>query len=635
MSVTESVETISEAFLREALSEADLNALRLALYHQTQDEELAEMKVSTFPVRGGAFEAKVLAKDHHADLIEKAIAYLSDPNRTIRPHPEKQEAERMMALFQDRELAQPELDFGFEDLGFDPLSRDRAWRRKPSDRVLEDFEVTIVGSGISGIAASIQLARLGIKHELIEKRVGHGGTWYINDYPNARVDISTFLYQYKFEANYPWKSVFATQAELLEYLDFIVDKYGVRERIRYETELQSAKWEEPSKQWALEIRTPDGRVQKKKTNAIISAVGLFGTPKLPNIEGIETYEGQIFHTTEWDHSVELEGKRIAVIGTGSTGTQLMPRLAETADHITVYQRTPSWITPVKNFKATVSKPMRWLLDNMPGYANWQTYSLHVAELQLQEFHELDQDWIKQGGQVSEKNDQLRKVLTEYIRSKTDSEEQFKKLLPNYAPVARRLVVDNGFYDALARDTVDLETDPIAAITPTGIRTRSGAEKDFDIIALSAGFHVSRYLWPVDYVGRDGETLETLWEPDGPRAHLGVNLPGFPNLFVIYGPNAQARAGSYHSWIEILIRYITGLITSMLEEGAQSIEVKRSAYDAYNQKMDEAMQSTLWEQEGQGGYYVNDQGRSGVNMPWRIYEFYEFVTNDSLEEFSLD
>lgn len=621
------------AFVRRAIAQADMNALRIALYHQTGDSALLDMALSRFPVRGGAFEARVVAREHHDAIAARAFAYLTDPARPSRPPPSRDEAEQLMQHFQGGDLTPAALDFGFGDLGFDKGARDAGWTAKPAPGRLEDFEVTIIGAGISGLAVARQLGRLGLKHRLIEKRDNFGGTWHINDYPEARVDISTFLYQYKFDLEYPWKSHFATQSELVDYMDYVVDKYDLRDRIELNTELLAATWNDGTARWELTVRLPDGTIEHRATNIVISAVGLFGTPKMPDIAGIDDFEGAMFHTTRWDHRFVPDGKRIAVIGTGSTGTQLMPALAEKAEQLTVYQRTPSWITPVHDYHGTVSPELRWLLDTMPGYANWHVYSLHVADLQLQEFQDLDREWIARGGKVNERNDRLRENLTRYIREQcADRDDLYDQLVPDYAPTARRLVIDNGFYQALRRENVALDSTGIDHITRTGIVSRDGTNREFDLIVLGAGFQVSRYLWPTTYRGRGGMTLEQLWEADGARAHVGINLPDFPNLFVIYGPNAQARSGSFHSWIEVLARYICGLVTHLIETDGASIEVSREAFESYNARMDEAMKSTLWEVEGKGGYYVNEQGRSGVNMPWRIYDFYEMLRTPDMADF---
>ncbi len=625
-------ETVDDEFIEQALKQADMNALRLALYHQTGDPELAAMDVESIPVRGGAFEARVIHRDYHPEIRKKAMAYLTKGDHDIKPPPSLEEAQPLMELFQGRTLDEAAVAFGYEDLGFADIPRDRPWKARPNGQKLANFDVTIIGTGFSGIAAAVQLDRLGIKSTMIDRYDGIGGTWLVNDYPEARVDVPTFLYQYKFDRDYQWKSFFATQPELLEYIDYIVDKYALRDRIELSTELKSATWDETTKKWTLELQKGN-KVETRQTNVLISAAGLFTTPKLPDINGIENYTGEMFHTTDWNHDFDPAGKNIAVIGTGSTGTQLMPALAEEAEQLTVFQRTPNWITPVQGYHDKVTPEQQWLFNNMPGYRSWFIYQLHVGDIWVQNFHEIDLEWIASGGRVNEKNQKLRENLIEYIRSKVgDREDLFEKLVPEYAPLARRLVIDNGFYDALVRENVELETDGIEEITKSGIRTVGGKYREFDLIILGAGFHVSRYFWPVKYQGRGGITLEDLWNRDGARAHKGITLPGFPNFFVIYGPNAQARAGSFHSWVEILSRYIADAVATMVEKDASSIEVRKEAFEDYNNNMDDAMSRILWETEGQGGYYVNEHGRSGVNMPWTMYEFYEMVRKIDLEEF---
>ena len=339
----------------------------------------------------------------------------------------------------------------------------------------------------------------------------------------------------------------------------------------------------------------------------------------------------MFHTTQWDHSIDPADKRIAVIGTGSTGTQLMPALAQKAKQLTVYQRTPSWITPVKGYHDKVPPEVHWLMDNMPGYWNWFVYQHHVSEVQLQNFQTLDHEWRSRTGGVNKRNDQLRESLTSYIRQKVgDRDDLFEKLVPNYAPTARRLVIDNGFYDALLQDNVELDTTGIDKITTHGIKSKDGAERAFDLIVLSAGFQVSRFLWPVQYLGREGTTLEDLWAKDGARAHLGVTLPDFPNFFMLYGPNSQARAGGFHSWIEAVVRYVCGLIVATIEQDGTRIELRRDVYNTYNSELDQAMKETIWQTEGKGGYYVNPYGRPDLMMPWQMYQFYNRLSERDSE-----
>ena len=631
-----SVQLPSDDFIREAIASADINALRIALYHQTQDPELAAMNVIGLPLRGGAFEARVVERQHHAAIHQKAFEFLKSGTGRMRPSPTRDQSYELMKLFQGREIDPAELEFGYEDLGFEDHSRGVAWRKQPSPDALSKHKVLIVGAGVSGIAAAIQLDRLGIDYEILERRDGLGGTWHISDYPGARVDVSTFLYQYKFEKKYRWKSYYASQSELLDYLNFVADEYDLRSRIRLNTELEAAEWSDADQKWHASVRNPDGSLSEEVFSVVVSAVGLFRTARLPDIEGIETFEGKICHTTEWDHSYDLHGKTVGVIGTGSTGTQLVPAIVDEAAHVTVFQRTPSWITPINAYHATVPDALNWLIENMPDYASWYTYSLFVADMWVQKFQNLDRGWIAEGGVINEQNDKLRAALTAYVKSKVGHRpDLFEKLVPDYAPTARRLVIDNGFYDSLLRDDVDLETTSIKRVNSRGVELSDGRQRDYDMLVLAAGFQVSRFLWPVDYIGRNGTTLDKLWSKDGPRAHLGMSLPDFPNFFVLYGPNAQARSGSFHSWIEILVRYVTGAIVQLMERNASTICVRQEAFEAYNAEMNEAMKHTIWEAEGKGSYYVNAHGRSDVLMPWTVSEFYTRLRNDDYSDYEIE
>lgn len=273
---------------------------------------------------------------------------------------------------------------------------------------------------------------------------------------------------------------------------------------------------------------------------------------------------------------------------------------------------------------------------MPGYVNWFCFGLHVAGLQMDAFHDLDRDWQAKGGQINEKNDQLRANLTGFIRRKVGSHEALRRdLTPDYAPLSRRLVVDNDWYDTVLRDNVELVSGQIARFDQTGIVSADGTHRAFDLVVLAAGFDVSKYLWPVDYQGRDGARLDDLWARDGARAHLTLTLPGFPNFIIMYGPNAGILSGSFHSWIELYTRYFCRLITDTIESGARSFEVTAEAYAASNAALDAKLKQKLWEEEAAaGGYYINAHGRPGVSMPWSLEEFYEMIRQPDHSEYRL-
>lgn len=625
----------SDEFLTQALQEASLNALRVALYHETQDADLAAIPVMRRNARGGALTSFSIDKEFHDLIKQKAMTYFKSAQKP-KPSPTKAQAAGLMGLFAGQAISDIEVDYGYEELAFEKFPRLSHWNKKPTNDELAKNEVIIIGSGFSGLAAAVQLKQLGLPYRIIERHPDIGGTWFVNDYPDARVDVSTFLYQYKFEKNYPWKSYYADQRELKNYIDHIADAYEIRPHIELDTELLSATWDETRSMWDLAVKRTDGSTETLTSKFVISATGLFRTAKLPNIKGIESFQGDMFHTTEWDHDCDLADKAVAVIGTGSTGSQLVPKIAETTKQLTIYQRTANWVTPVKEYKAEVSPEKRWLLDNMPGYVNWFIYASYVAELPAQQLQVMDPEWVDSGGRVNAKNAELEEGLKSYIRCKVgDRDDLYEKLVPKHPPLARRLVIDNGWYDTLIKDNVELVAGGINEITSNGIIGADGVERPCDIIVLSAGFEVSEFLWPVDYTGRDGATLEELWNRDGARAYKGMTLPGFPNFFMFYGPNAQARAGSFHSWVENLSRYIGGVIVATIEADGHSVEVRDREFELYNMKMDQALKSILWEAEGIGGYYLNKQGRSHINMPWTAHEFYQMIQTPDISAYKID
>lgn len=616
------------------LDHAHLNSLRLALIQQTGDPDLAAIPVETFAPAGTPYLTYVVPRRFHAVVRERARAYLTALPRPPVVRPDKPRALELMKLFQGDDFDPAAADYGYEELAFDDYPRDARWSGSAAPASAALYPVVVVGAGFSGILAGIQLKRLGIPFRILERQDDIGGTWQLNDYPEARVDITSFLYQYSFEKNYPWCSYFATRAELKTYIDHVVDRHGIRDHIETRTSLAAAQWNAERKLWELTISGPDGVESQRDARIVISAAGLFSTPKIPDIAGIAGFGGKTFHTTAWDHDYDYRGKRVALIGTGSTGSQLMPEVARELAHLTVFQRTPNWVTPVRGYRDRVSDEQRWLFDNMPSYVNWFNYHNHIAQMQAQKFHTLDADWIAQGGLVNRDNDQLRAGLEKYIASKVGHRPDLHaRLVPDYAPAARRLVVDNGWYDALLRDNVELVTDPIETFTSTGIATGDGVHREFDLVILSAGFAVSKYLWPAEYVGLEGATPAQLWETDGARAYLTVALPDLPNFFMLYGPNAGARAGSFHSWMEALMRFIAQTIVALIEGEHDFVVVRREAFDAYNHALDQGFETMLWGREnGGGGYYINEFGRPAVGQPWTLAEFDALIRKPDLTAF---
>lgn len=626
-----------EQLIRAAIDKSNLNALRLALLQVTGNPELSKMRTTRRAIRGGAMFAHVLAEEDAPRLKELAVEYLTTrkPSDPIPPPPSKAQTKQLVDLFGDEPVGKLEFEYDYEELAFDEFPRIAQWsEKKPSAEKIADFKIIVIGGGISGLAAAVQFSRLGLNFEVLERQSGIGGTWLLNSYPNARVDTSSYLFQFKFVKNYPWSEYYAQAGETRNYLEYVANHYGVKDRFSFNKEVLSAVWHEESSQWELTVRNSDGSNETVRCNAIVSGSGLFATPNIPNIPGMKDYKGPIFHTARWDHTVDYTGKRVALLGTGSTGTQLAPALAEAAKKFTVFQRTPNWIMNLDGYKAPIDDTSRYMFNHMPYYWNWFCYAAHVASQQLQHLQTYDKDWQAKGGIINERNDISRRNLTEYILSKTkDIPGLTEKVLPKYPPLVRRLVVDNGFYDMLRRDNVDIVVDRIKCFTEKGIMTEDGVEREFDMVVLGTGFKTSQYFWPCKYVGRNRVTLEDLWRKDGPRSYLGLVMPGFPNFFSLYGPNHQPRSGGFYSWGEIWSRYTASAIVHLLENEKKSLDCRKDIFDDYNTRLDEKAKELIWELEGHG-YYVNEHGRQSVNAPWGTAQYHDMVSRFNVDDFEV-
>lgn len=617
----------SEDELRRILVQANPSVLRMALYQLTNDPELEDMPVNQVPLRGGAFVGYVVDEGCVPALIEKAVAYLQGP-RADRALPGPSQLRHMMEMLTGSPVTDREFNLGSEELALAEFPREALWAGSKPDIPL-DFMVVVIGAGASGLAAAIQFQRLGIPYRIIERQAEIGGTWHRNKYPDARVDTSSFLYQFKFVKNYPWPEYFASQREVKKYLELVARTFHVDGNITFNTELTKAVWDAEARRWKMVLTHSDGTEERVSANVIVSAAGQFSTPKEPDWPGRDTYQGQIFHTTDWDVDFDIAGKRVAVVGNGSTGVQVMPKVAEAAEHVYSFQRTPQWISPMENYREPITPEIRWIFDNVPFYWNWYCYYMQITSSTMQAAQEYDPEWQEAGGRISQRNDAMRETLKSYIQAKVGHVPGLaERVTPDYAPLARRLVVDNGFYDALLRDNVSLVTDGIASLEPGGIRTTTGEKLEVDAIVMASGFSVQSYLWPTEYVGLGGKRIADLWEAEGPRAYLGLTMPGFPNLFMFYGPNSQARAGAFLTWIEIWARYAAQAVVHLLETGASSMDVRQEVFQEYNDEMDRATANLIWEKEAPANrnYYVNKHGRQNVNIPFRLDHYFEMVAN---------
>ncbi|QKS00254.1 NAD(P)/FAD-dependent oxidoreductase [Sphingomonas sp. CL5.1] len=628
-------------FIRKAVEEADLNALRLALLQATGDPEYAAIPVNRIEVRAGAGTTYVVAAEHREALIDMAVAFLSDtPESHLRTVPSDEHLRHMMELVAGGEpISDKDFDIRKPVPAFDAYPRCANWSDEPVP-LPEDFQVVIVGAGFSGLGMAVQLERLGIPYVIYERRSEIGGTWSINTYPDARVDTPSAMYEFSFEKLYPWTEHFARQAEVRAYLEHIARKFRVFEKIRFNHEIKGGRFDEVVSLWRLDIVDGTGTRVSVAANHVISASGLFSTPRALSVEGIDQFEGEIVHSTEWDERHSASGKAVAVVGNGSTGVQLLGRISDDAKQTYVFQRTPQWISPRERYGEAMSSGDSWLRQNMPYYWNWTRYTGTLPVLNLYQFLVPDPEWQASGGLINQPNDALREAMTQYIVQQVEGRADLvEQLVPQHAPFSRRLIVDNGWYRSLLKQDVELVTAPIARLTRTGIVTADGAERKVDMIVSAIGFSVEKYVWPSDYVGRDGAHLQERWSKDGARAYLGMMIDGFPNFFVLYGPNSQSVSGgggTIPTQIEMWTKYVAQLIVDTIERGHAAVEVTPAAFEGYNERMDEAATGLIWLTDTQStdrNYYVKD-GRLQVNMPWHYQVWHEMLAKPDLSDMTL-
>ena len=488
------------------------------------------------------------------------------------------------------------------------------------------FRVVIVGAGMSGLLAGIRLKAAGIPFEIVERHANVGGTWYQNTYPGCRVDSPNHTYSYSFHPT-DWPQFYSSQEVLRNYFDDCATHYGLRENIRFDTDVEAASYDEEQGVWHIEVKRGDGATETLVANALISAVGQLNRPQWPDIPGRHRYRGISFHSTEWEHEHDLAGKRVAVIGTGASAFQFVPEVARQAASVTVFQRTPPWMFNAPEYHDYLPDGKHWLLNQVPFYDKWYRFAVfwRMAEGTLDAVRK-DPAWGGTDRSISARNDELRELLTGNMAALCgDDTELLEKVIPDYPVAGKRILIDNGnWIRTLRRDNVSLVTDPIAEITETGVRTHGGAHCECDLLIYGTGFRASRFLWPMRITGRGGRTLEEQWDGDA-RAYLGMTVPGFPNLFCLYGPNTNIVVnGSIVFFSECAVRYILGCLKLLIARDERAMDCRREVHDAYNARIDEGNRNMAWGISKAPTWYRNDRGRIAQNWPFTLLEYWSLT-----------
>jgi 4-hydroxyacetophenone monooxygenase len=562
-----------------------------------------------------------------ARALEVIRAY-RDGGHQLPPPPTPELVREMMSVLVAQEVPEEYVSLVLEELELDGVDQ----RRVLLDPSITDddrarFHVVVVGAGMSGILAGIRLEEAGIPYTIVEKDEGPGGTWWENRYPGCRVDVGNHFYCYSFAPDDHWTEFFAQQPELAAYFEHCLHRYGVADHVRFGTEVVAATWDEATSRWTVEVRGPDGLTEELAADALISAVGQLNRPKVPDLPGQDAFAGPSVHTARWDPDLDLRGRRVAVIGTGASAFQLVPTIAEEVEHLTVFQRSAPWMFPNPHYHDAVGPGVPWAIRHLPYYGRWYRFLLFwpACDGGLPAMT-IDPDWPHQDRAVSAINDAAREVFTAWMAEQVgDDADLLAKVVPDYVCLGKRTLQDNGSWlGALTRDDVELVTEPIAEVVPEGVVDATGTLHPADVLVYATGFHANRYLWPMRITGRDGAVLSERWGDD-PSAHLGITVPGFPNLFLLYGPGTNLSSGGsiiFHS--ECQVRYVMGCLDLLLRDGG-SMDCRVDVHDEYNERLQAEHARMVWSHPSiRHSWYRNESGKVTVLSPWRLVDYWSWT-----------
>lgn len=631
LSIRHELLAASDAQIEAAVKFAEPIVLRGLIFQLTGDESLAA--IAPERIRAGYSEFDAITHPAGVAAIQSKAAdflkrYRDAGARPISPGPPER-MRRSLSLAAGAEIPEEELAMWLEQTGIDPFARALAQDDQPEPAKAQSFKVAVIGAGMSGLNAAVLLQRARFNYHVFEKNAGVGGTWYENTYPGARVDSPSRAYTHAYGVQCSFPYTFNTQAENLKYLDWVADQFDIRKNISFRTEVKRMIWDEATSEWVISAEGPEGAIEWR-ANAVFTGVGFLNRPSIPDIPGADSFEGPAFHTAKWPKDMDVTGKRVAVIGTGATGYQLVPVLARMAGHTYMFQRKPSWCFDLPGYLAPTPDETNWLERNLPYFANFARFRLcWIAGPQIGlPCYQLDPDYVDEHSR-SERNKLIRQERIEFIQRKLKSRPDLAaKMTPDYPPLSMRWIMvdpDDNVYDALLRDDVTLVTDPIVRIGPNEIVTADGTSHPVDVIAYATGFRANDYLWPMEIVGRDGARIENLWAKDGPRAYLGAMLPGFPNMFMIYGPNTNNFGGlQIVDLQELVTRFGLECIAGLIKEGRKAVDVTSEAYWRYNTEVDEAEAKMLYSDPRAVSYYRNQFGRSSTNGPVDVRRMWRWL-----------
>lgn len=631
MSATANTGTDEGHLFQQAVEVANIPTLLMVLVQLTGD--LGWLEPRYRPSRGQGLDdndSGGLPEDVQKEVRDASLKAILDwraGKPVAIPDPDPDLLVKMLSISMGEPVPEEYGEMTKAQLGLRPVEEE------PID-VPEGFRALVIGAGASGMCMAVSLKAAGIPFEMIERNAEVGGVWLENRYPGAGVDTPNHLYSFSF-VMWDWSMFFALRDELKAYLNHVADQFGLRDHIRFQTEVVSTEWQEDRQLWKVTTRDPSGRESVEYANVVVSAAGIFNPPVYPDIPGIDGFEGTSFHTSRWPEDLDLKGKRVAIIGNGASAMQICPEIQNSVESLTIYQRSLHWAAPFPHFRKPVPDALRFLIQEVPLYQAW--YRCRLGWTFNDRVHtalQKDPDWPDKDRSLNPINDGHRKYFTKYIRDQLgDRQDLLGKVVPPYPPFGKRMLMDNGWYRMLRNPKVELVTERIEKVEGNSLVTQDGARRDADVLIIGTGFDVLRFINTYEARGRDGRSLREVWDDDDARAYMGTLVPGFPNYFILYGPNTQpGHGGSLLFVIEMQINYIMDLLRKMNRQGIGAAEIRRDVHDAYNADVEKAHENMVWTHPGMQTYYRNRKGRVTVNFPYRNVDLFGMTREAKLEQF---
>jgi len=481
--------------------------------------------------------------------------------------------------------------------------------------IVASHDVIIIGSGFSGIGAGIRLTQEGINDFIIlEKHQNLGGTWRDNTYPGCECDVPSALYSYSFAQNKNWSKVFAGQEEILSYTEKTARDFGIMPFLRFGINVENIVWQEDQQCWL--VHTEQGTYQ---ANKVISCVGYLHEPILPKLPGLETFNGEVFHSSHWNHNLDLTGKRVAVIGTGASAIQFIPEIQPIVKELVAFQRTPQWILPKPDIK--VNKLVRGLF-HFPFTLNLFRKTLYLG-----------METFGLGFRKPAILKRLQGLAKWHINRHIKDEALKAKITPDYTMGCKRVLLSNHYYRALAQENVEVVASGVDKIEGNTIIASNGDQREADVIILGTGFHVSDVPIAKHVQGKSGKTMDEIWQ-GSPEAYRGTTITDFPNFFLVLGPNLAIGHNSAFIIIEAQLNYVIGALTEMRDNNVSRLEVNSQAQKTYNEKVQQDLQTTVWNTGGCSSYYIDENGKNSIGFPWSTFKLRKMLAKFDSHAYSL-